>query len=323
MAIFQTLLFIVNKSTKIWLNYIAGGIISLFLLWNIYHQVSKQVSTLGKAALESSGNYTLLGVCICLMFANTSLEGFRWYVLTNTVEPTRYYRAFCSYLAGIAFSIITPNRIGEYPARILYLGRNHTFKYINVSALSIMAQLSAVYFFGFIGLLYYNFAFPALWARMALAACGLINIFTVIAFFRFESWLPLLMKFAWLRKYVIYARLINRFTGNKLLLVMGISFLRFIIFTLQFVCLLWFMKINQSLPQLFCLSALFFWLMAVIPSIALTELGMRGTAGLFLFSPFTANPASILVATTGIWMLNLIIPSIIGSILILRMRLLR
>jgi hypothetical protein len=63
--------------------------------------------------------------------------------------------------------------------------------------------------------------------------------------------------------------------------------------------------------------------MAVIPTIALAELGTRGEVSLYLFHHFSSNTIGILGATLAIWFLNLVIPSIAGSLLLLRMRLLR
>jgi hypothetical protein len=313
----------VNKTTKIWLNYIVGGVISIILLWSIYGQVSRQSATLSGAAWKQTGSNIYLVLCIVLMFFNTSLESVRWYLLAQSVEPVKYHKALASYLAGIALSIITPNRIGEYPARILYLGRGNTFGYINVSVLSVMAQLSSVYIFGCMGLVYYNIAFPSLAARLALGACLLSNIFLAVVYWRFEAWLPAFERVKWLRKFAVYGKLLNRMTFRKQFTVLTISLLRFVIFSAQYLFLLRWMNVDIPLAGGFCMAALFFWIMAVIPSIALTELGVRGQVSLYIFRHFSANTIGILSATTGIWMLNLIIPSIAGSILILRMKILR
>jgi hypothetical protein len=312
----------VNKSTKIWLNYLAGGAISIFLLWNIYGQVVKQTRGVNSAIWSHLGHSAYLVICILLMFVNTSLEGLRWFLLTRSVAPTSYSRAFSSYLAGVAFSIVTPNRIGEYPGRILYLGRQYTYRYINVSILSIMAQLWCVYIFGLAALIYYNIAFPATMAKVALGLCLVANIIAGVAYWRFAAWLPALEKIKWLKKFVSYGKLLHQVTQRKQLMVLGISMLRFTIFTAQYLFLLKWMNINMPLADGFGMTALFFWILAVIPSIALTELGVRGQVSLFLFQHFSTNTVGILAATACLWLLNLIIPSIIGSILILRMRLL-
>ena len=312
-----------NKSTKIWLNYTLGGAISLILLWSIYGQVTKQLAGIDGSVWQHTGPVSYLICCIALMFANTSLEGYKWHLLTRSVEPLPYWRTFSSYLAGVAFSIITPNRIGEYPGRILYLGRSNTFRYINVAILGSIAQLSAVYLFGLAGLIYYNILFPALAAKFALGLCAVVNVFLFLLYWRFESILPSFERYKWLRRFIVYSKLLNRITTRELIRVLFISFLRFVIFTAQYLFLLRWMNVQLPLVEGFCMGALFFWVMAVIPSIALTELGIRGSVSIYIFRHFSADTIGILAATAGIWVLNLIIPSIIGSTLILRMRLLR
>ena len=255
------------------------------------------------------------------MFVNTSLEGLKWYLLTRSVAPISYSRAFASYLAGVAFAIITPNRIGEYPGRILYLGKGNTSRYINVSILGITAQLWSVYFFGLTGLIYYNIAFPAPMAKVALVLCVIANIAAAILYWRFDKWLPWLGKFRMLRKFAIYGRLLTRITTKRQMIILTISIVRFAIFTAQYLFLLKWMNVDVPIAAGFCMAALFFWIMAVIPSIALTELGIRGNVCIYLFQNFSDNTIGMLAATTGIWLLNLIIPSVIGSLLIIRMRL--
>ncbi len=308
------------KNTKIWLNYIGGGLISLFLLYSIYHQVVKQAASLSPGVCLHTGPPVFLWLCIGLMFVNTSLEGYKWFLLARTVQPIAYSRAFASYLAGVAFSIITPNRIGEYPGRILYLGGGNTFRFINVSVLGVMAQLSSVYLFGMAGLIYYNIAFPAFIAKMALAGCLLANVFIIIVYWRFEAWVPAMAKIGCLRRFSIYGRLLNRVSARRQAAILGISALRFAIFTAQYLFLLRWMNVCMPLAEGFCMSALFFWVMAVIPSVALTELGVRGAVSLFLFRHFSDNLAGMAAASAGIWALNLIIPSVIGSVLIARMK---
>lgn len=312
-----------NKSTKIWLNYLTGGIISVLLLWAIYGQIKKQLAGMDAAVWQQTGHPAFLVLCFVLMFANIYLESYKWHSLLTWAEPARYVRSLGSYLAGIAFSIITPNRIGEYPGRILYLGGGNTLRYINVSVSGIISQLAGIYFFGFIGLVYYNIAYPALIAKAALGACISINIFIAVVYWRFDSWLPKMAQNKWLRRFALYGRLMGRVTAAHRIKVLSISLLRVAVFTAQYLFLLRWMNVDIPLAQGFCMAALFFWIMAVIPSLALTELGIRGAASIYVFGHFSANTIGILAATTGIWLLNLILPSVLGSFLIIRMKWLR
>ena len=312
-----------NKNTKIWLKYIAGLAILMLLLWSIYVQVTKQLTGISASSWTQTGPAVYLILCICLMFVNILIESRKWYVLSNSVEELSYFRALCSYLAGMAFSIVTPNRIGDYPGRILYLGRSNTFRYVNVSILGAMSQLSAIFLFGLAGLTYYNIAFPTVIAKVALAVCLAGNIFVAVIYWRFEAWLPAMEKIKWLKRFAIYGRLLNRVTIRKQITVLGMSVLRFGVFTAQYLFLLKWMNVNLPMAEGFCMAALFFWIMAVIPSIALAELGIRGNVSLYLFQHFSSNTVGILAATSGIWLLNLVLPSIVGSILIMRMKLFR
>ncbi len=310
-----------NKNTKIWLKYTVGVAILLLLLWSIYLQAARQVTGTNADAWKQTGPSGYLLLCIILMFANVLTESTKWYLLTKSVEPISYSKAFCSYLAGIACSIITPNRIGDYPGRILYLRKGNTFRYVNVSILGAMSQLSAIFIFGFLGLIYYNVAFPSVIAKTALGLCLAGNILLAVVYWRFENWLPEMEKIKWLRRFALYGKLLNRVSFRQQIIVLGLSILRFGIFAAQYLFLLKWMNVDLPLAEGFCMTALFFWIMAVIPSVALAELGIRGNVSLYLFLHFSSNTVGILAATSGIWLLNLVLPAIIGSIMIMRMRL--
>jgi Lysylphosphatidylglycerol synthase TM region len=312
-----------NKNTKIWLNYTVGAAISLILLYSIYGQVKLQLQHLDKNQWQHTGAPVFLYLCVALMFVNTSLEGYKWHLLAGEAGRHSYRTTFGSYLAGVAISIVTPNRTGEYPGRILYLNGGNTFRYINVSVLGVLTQLSGIYICGLAGLIYYNMTTHDLAGRIGLAFCIGSNICLSFVYMRFERWVPKMERIPWLRKFALYGRLARQIPKEKQKKIWMISLLRSIIFTAQYLFLLRWFNVVIPLAEGFCLSALFFWAMAVIPTIALTELGIRGSVSLHIFNHYSTNSIGILGATTGIWLLNLMIPAIIGSLLILRMRILR
>jgi hypothetical protein len=61
-----------------------------------------------------------------------------------------------------------------------------------------------------------------------------------------------------------------------------------------------------------------FFVQTIIPTIALVELGIRGIISLQVFGYLSDNVAGILDATFTLWILNLVLPSIIGLIVLLR-----
>ena len=72
--------------------------------------------------------------------------------------------------------------------------------------------------------------------------------------------------------------------------------------------------------QTFWTVSVSFLVMAVIPTIAIAELAQRGKILIAIVSLYTANELGITLATAGIWFINLIIPAVVGSLLILRIK---
>ncbi len=314
-----------NKSTKIWLNYTLGGLISIALLVGIYLQVKKQLATLGADWTWQTGPNYLLYIVIALMPVNLLLEAWKWHMLAASAQRISYRQALLSYIAGISFSLVTPNRIGEYPGRILYLKKKNTFRLISVSILGAIAQMFTLFIYGLLGLVYYNVKYPGTLPMLLLAACFIATVFVGILYWRFETWLPVIERIKWLQRfrYHIYGKLLKRFTSTEQMRILAISLLRYSVYTAQYLILLLWMNVDIPLFEGFWMCALFFWVIAVIPSVTLVELGERGQVGLYLFHHFSENTVGILGATVGVWCINLIVPGIIGSILLARTRLLR
>ncbi len=312
-----------NKTTKIWLNYVIGGSISILLLWGIYLQIQKQLNKVDWDAAWQTGPVYLLIICLVLMPLNLALEAKKWHLLARSAQPLSYRKAFFSYFAGIALSLVTPNRIGEYPGRLLYLKRKNTVRLIGVSVLGALAQMLTLFMFGLAGLIYYNIHFPGTFSTVVLVSCAIVLVVVFIIYWRFETWMPVIERIKWLRKFNVYGKLLKRFTPRLQLTILCISVLRYAIYTAQYLFLLWWMNVDMPAFGGFMMSSLFFWVIAVIPSITLVELGERGQVGLYLFHHFSDNTVGILAATVGIWCINLILPAILGSILLFRMRLLR
>ncbi len=313
---------ILDKSTKIWLNYTIGAIISVVLLYTIWVQVHKQVAQVGVEAVWQTGPTYFLVLCVVLMPINILLEAKKWHLLAGSAQSLSYGSALAGVLAGLSFSIITPNRIGEYPGRIMYLKRKNTFRLISVSILGAVAQMFTLFLYGLLGLVYYNIAFPGTIEKVTLLVCFVVTAGIGLVYLQFENWLPLLQKIKWFRKFKIFGQLLRRFTTRQQLTILGISILRFGVFTAQYLFLSRWMHVDIPLTEGFCMSALFFWVIAIIPSIALAELGERGQVSLYLFHHLSPNTVGILGATVGLWLLNLILPSIVGSVFLLRMKLL-
>jgi hypothetical protein len=126
----------------------------------------------------------------------------------------------------------------------------------------------------------------------------------------------LLLKLPYSARFSKYINVLETFDAKILLRLLFLSVLRYFVFVLQYIFMLQLMQVEQSAWVGFWLVAVLFWMLAIIPSIAIAELGIRGTVAKALFS-YSSNTLGILTVTFGIWFVNLFIPALIGSVLIL------
>lgn len=75
--------------------------------------------------------------------------------------------------------------------------------------------------------------------------------------------------------------------------------------------------VHTTIFQAFWAISVLYLVLAIVPSIAIAELGIRGKFSVALLSLYTSNYIGIMGSTFGIWFLNLFIPAITGSIFIL------
>lgn len=312
-----------NKNTKTRLNYLIGGAISVILFFVIYQQTKNQLSRIHLDTFFNATDYVFLYLAIALMPLNIALETYKWKWLAGSAQPISFLQSLKSYLAGLSISIITPNRIGEYPGRILFLKRKNTGRLISVTFLGMFTQFLTLFIFGSVALVYYNIAFPGYWQKIVLVASLIVTLFVTLVFFRFETLDTWFERLPFMKKFNQYNRLISHFTLRQQWGILGISLARFSVYTAQYLFLLAWMDIQLPILDGFFTASLFFWAMAIIPSISLAELGIRSQVSLFLFQTFTTNQIGILAATIVLWLINLVVPAVVGSLLLIKMRILK
>jgi hypothetical protein len=103
----------------------------------------------------------------------------------------------------------------------------------------------------------------------------------------------------------------------KLLLL---SLLRFLVFAFQTILIWQALQIQMEWIDAFGCISLVYLFMAIIPSIAIAELGIRGKVTIAVASLFTTQIIALLAGTLLIWMLNLVLPALIGSFFLLTIR---
>ena len=266
------------------------------------------------------------------MLLNWGLEARKWQLLLQPLEKISFTSAFKSVFAGCSITMLTPNRVGEYGGRILYVKEENRLDAIPLTILGSISQLFITVLMGTGGLFYLKYfnynthlfkTLPAYTADILLYISSSAAVFLILIYFRVGLIVKILSNVKFLKKFSAHIILLNTFSRKQLLRILFLSFLRYMVFILQFILLLQIMQVQISFFTCFRLLTVFYLIMAIAPTIGFTELPIRAAASLEILQLYSNNLLGIQAASLGIWIINLVIPAIIGSLLILGIKILK
>jgi MFS family permease len=325
-----------NKNIKLILNYILGPLVFIFLAYSIYHQLLKQPNWHQswlqiKNAITGRQQWKIWMV-ILLMLVNWGLESKKWQLAIRPVQRINYWRSFCATLTGTTMASFTPNRMGEYLGRILYVEDGKRVQAISLTIVCSISQLLITMVAGCAGILYLQFHvhkenLPGqgnlhFWLNVLFFGVSIVLIILAILYFRLSWLVRLLEKIPVKNKFLSSIKVLEEFNATILLRILLLSFVRYLVFVAQYYLLFSVFSVSLTWLQTAGGISVVFLVMAVIPTFTfLTELGLRWEAGIQVIELFSANAVGIFAASFGIWLINLIIPALIGSLLILNIKL--
>ena len=267
------------------------------------------------------------------MFVNWGVETRKWQILISHVQQFSFARAMKSVFAGCSVTMLTPNRIGEYGGRILYVEEPSRIKAISLSLVGSISQLLVTMVMGCIGLLYLRYVshinsstlavLPEFWGDVLIyLSIGLTGL--LMLFYLRLGWLVRSMeRVPSFQKVVNHIRVLDEFDNKQLIRILFLSLIRYLVFVFQYVLMLRVMQIEIPVWICFWLMTVFYLVMAVAPSIGFIELPVRISASWVIFKFYTTNELGIGTASLGIWLINLVIPAIMGSLLILSVKIVK
>lgn len=246
-------------------------------------------------------------VMILLLIINFTIESIKWWHLIHQNNGIGWTKVFQSVLVGQAFAFFTPNRVGEYAGRILYLDEGSKVKGIAQMAWASYSQLLITLCVGVIALFWNQSLYPWLsWLGPLFATVALIFYFIQIK---------------WPGRLAVFSILQIPSTSKWFLLLL--SFLRYLIFTLQYVWGAHMLGIEIPFWSLISSVTFLFLCLTILPTIGMTEIVVRGQLLLLILAPWCNSPIKIISLSSLIWGVNFLVPSILGALFLLSFRLKR
>lgn len=319
-----------SRNTRIFINYFLGPVLFIWLSWSIYRQVQRQPNleaawTEIKASFSTPMLWNLVAV-VLLMIINWSIEAIKWRVTVKPIQQVSFLKAFRAVLSGVSFSVSTPNRIGEYLGRVLYMDEGNRLKTISLTIVGSISQLIITLLMGCIGLIILRPAIESnqllspIWMKVIIYGTIIVLAGVLLFYFRLSWLIRWVDRLPGSHRFAYLVKALEDFDTVLLLRLLFLSLLRFIVFIVQYYLLFQLFAVDISWVNAFWAVSVSFLVMAVIPTIALVELVQRGKVMTTIMALYVSNDLGVGFATAGIWLINLIIPGVVGSVLILGMR---
>jgi len=315
-----------NSSTKKILSICIKVTILGLAFWYIYNRLSNNsgISNFRMLLneLDPESVWIVMSSLFLLMFLNWFLEALKWKYLVQKIEIISTWKAVESVFCGLTWAVFTPNRIGEYGGRVFFLSPNKRIKGAVAMTVGSFGQLVLVNVFGSLALSWFLFRFMDLNPLMnfsifilALAFSGFFLLF----FFNIHWINGLLSNIKFLKPYKRFFIIFSKFKVSALLHILMYSLSRILIFSTQY-----FLIIHLLIPEIAPLDMvlilfIFYFIQSSMPSLDLLDIGLRATTAAYFFSFVTDQEIAVMAAVASIWLINLIIPAILGSVFVLKL----
>ena len=217
-----------------------------------------------------------LVLCVALMPVNMSLEAWRWRTLLPMSWREAHQQVYYSKLAGL----ITPWRLGEYPARALL--RNEWPQTLSMGAVGSATM------------------------TVAIIAAGMTAMILEIGNWRLEIVFYLLVALLLILALVFAPRLLRRWAevSHKLIAIsVGQSLVRLACWCGQLALVLYALGAIYNLQFTIYNLPVYYLFVTITPNVPIVEVGVRGAWAITLFGSMNAVLAGVLL-----WGINTLLP---------------
>ncbi len=250
-------------------------------------------------------------IALGLVYLNIWIAYIQWKVTLKLIVPkTELKTRSQSFFAGIVTGIVTPNMMGNFIGRLFYFERKHRISITLFTLLGNYAQFLASLVFGWIAILIVGDLYVLPHSESLIFVLGFAVIMAFLLYFFIDNFLS---RF---KKKVYFNSFREILTKNRTfrITILGLSLLRFFVFTMQFSLML---RAFGEIIDISVIMAIWqvYLLTMLIPSIFLGKIGVRESVALFVLVNLEMNEYAILFSSLIIWALNTLLPALVGLVI--------
>lgn len=260
---------------------------------------------------------------VILMLINWTLESLKWKYLTRELVSITSWQAVEAVFCGLTWAVFTPNRIGEYGGRVMFLPNRKRIHGIFAMAVGSFGQNVITNVLGLSALMWFAFTYLniniAISLALSLAALGFMAL--LLVFYFNIGWLvTLLNRIKFLEKYHRFFDIMARYHTTELLNIMWFCLTRFFVFSFQYFLVIHLLIPSVPVFPMMMMVFILFFVQSALPSLDLLDVGVRSMTASAFFAYITDQNIAVMAAVSSIWFINLIVPAILGSVFVLKLR---
>jgi len=301
----------INKSYK-YINLLIRFVIGAIAVYFIYFRIAEDFLIDFYKIETKKNDLYLLGIVLILMFLNWGIEAIKWRFTIRNIEEISIFKSFKLIFTSITLGFLTPNRIGEIPARALLLNGSNVKEITLKTTVASFSQLLITLFFGIIGFCFTfnNFSYiinPIVW--IVILSLGLLLL--LLVYFRTNKLESIFNRSKLIREKELF-RGLSGFSVLELFNILLLSLLRYIVFVFQYYLVLKAFGVYLSDIYAILLIPVCFMVASFIPTILISEIGIRGSVALFVFGTISNMDIQIILASMVLWLINIALPILLG-----------
>ena len=316
-----------KAAKKIFSLLIKIGVLLLALVY-IYHQFIEKGDSLKRFQqlvdhISQQQVTITMSAIVLLMLLNWILESIKWKYLINRVQKISIWESIEAVFCGLTWAIFTPNRLGEYAGRVLFLPNRKRIHGVFAMAVGAFGQSVITNVLGACALMWYLYTYSHLNIYIYIwifVSAIIFMVFFLVLFFHIQWIVKLLDYIPYVKKYHRFFDIMGRYTKPELFKIMGFCMARFAVFSFQYYLVIHLLIPEMPVIQMMLMVLILFFVQSALPSLDLLDVGVRSATASVLFAHITTQSLAVVAAVSSIWLINLIIPAILGSVFVFKLK---
>lgn len=284
---------------KQYIGYLLNVIVAtacIYFLYKTYQEKPIQIQDIWE-------KLTVLPIYITPIFIFLSLgswavESYKWQYLVRDFWQLRFRESVISNLTSQAASFVTPFRTGEYLYKSLYFPKDYRKLVLSRVMVGNVCQMAVTTSLGFIGISHFLNEIEN-------------KYYIFIAAIVFIT-LPMMALWYFSKKYDL-----KKVMFSDIFVITSLSLIRYLLFSQVWMLLFYMLLPDFDYLDLYSRLVIFYLIISIVPILQLFDIALKWGTATFLFTlKMDIDESIILLITTITWLVNTILPTLLGMLLL-------